>query len=75
MKQLTCREIAARIDAHLKRFEADASPYDLAYTTMTANAIYISYDSGVERLDKSEALAYLAWLDAGNVGKHWEMKK
>lgn len=33
--------------------------------------VYISYQ-GRSTLTRSEALAYLAWLDAGNVGSHYE---
>ena len=32
---------------------------------------YISYQ-GRSKLTKAEATAYLAWLDAGNVGRHYE---
>lgn len=33
---------------------------------------YVSYQSAAN-LTRAEALAYLAWLDAGNVGTHYEM--
>lgn len=32
--------------------------------------VYVSYQ-GATNLTRGEALAYLAWLDAGNVGTHW----
>jgi hypothetical protein len=87
MKQLTCREIAARIDAHLKRFEADpkintlrdeiAATYCDSSVDGNNRNVRIRYRNTSSRMysiSKSQALAYLAWLDAGNVGKHWGMK-
>lgn len=78
-------EIAERIRTHLKRFEADLSINKrnrnlLAYWNSGAAAsgrfVYVQYISyqGKSALSKTEALLYLAWLDAGNVGKHWELK-
>ena len=32
---------------------------------------YVSYQTSIP-LSKQEALIYLEWLDAGNVGKHWK---
>jgi hypothetical protein len=35
--------------------------------------IYVSYSyQGESSLTKTDALAYLEWLDAGNVGRHYE---
>ncbi len=84
--KLKLGEIAKRILAHLQRFEADAKinkpvdhggmrlkPYYCvnAYHAGSRIAIqYVSYQ-GSTCLSRDEALRYLAWLDAGNVGKHW----
>ena len=85
---MTMKELAAGIDAHLKRFEADPvinakverggsklRPY---YGTGAGywggrylQVQYISYQKP-STLSKAEAEAYLAWLDAGNVGRHYE---
>lgn len=78
-------EVAARIAAHLKRFETDplinvwkngrvggTRPYFWATARAAGSRVavqYISYQ-GWSTLTKVEALAYLAWLDAGNVGRH-----
>ena len=35
---------------------------------------YVSYQ-GEASLKKAEAEAYLAWLDAGNVGRHYEQQR
>lgn len=80
-------EIARRIDAHLKRFEADpvinapdpvyrTKPYYCAGAQSGAGAkrvlvYYVTYQGG-RRLTRAEAETYLAWLDAGNVGRHWK---
>jgi hypothetical protein len=86
--KLTNTEIARRINEHLKRFESDpvinvpmmnrgmnTTPYYNAgafnggrYVTIT----YVSYQSA-SFLTKAKALEYLAWLDAGNVGKHFRL--
>ena len=74
-------DIAEKIDTHLKRFEAskkinkldkkhNTQPYYNAGAYQGGNKVrvkYISYQGGT-MLDKTEALRYLAWLDAGNVG-------
>jgi hypothetical protein len=84
------KEIAERINAHLKRIEADPElnqyknathrqmklkPYWNScawYGHGTRMGIrYISYQ-GNQTLTKADALEYLAWLDAGNNGKHYE---
>lgn len=38
------------------------------------SVVYISYQGG-SKLTREQAEAYLAWLDKGNVGKHFEMEK
>ena len=89
------KEIAERINAHLKRFEADPEinteiTYHSNRTGKQESAghrfyyagayyhrgpkvsvTYISYQ-GHSNLSKDEALRYLEWLDAGNVGRHYE---
>jgi len=78
---MTTKEIAARIDAHLKRFEADLAPLAPMSPYWHANAhaahgwIYVCYVSyqGYSALRKADALAYLEWLDAGYVGRHWRV--
>lgn len=79
------QKLAARIHAHLDRFEKDpacntVSPstnlprfYDAACST-SGRFVYVRYISyqGTTALSKAEAEAYLAWLDAGNVGRHFE---
>ena len=76
-------EIASRIDAHLKRFAVDPAInkiagrhgeagyyHSSAYTAgRYVRVRYVSYRNTVS-LSKPAALAYLAWLDDGNVGKH-----
>ena len=84
-------ECAERITAHLKRFEADAGinvaqktgkltlkPYCVPGVQRHGTRLRIRYADPVGRgslLTVNEARAYLAWLDAGNVGKHWESQK
>lgn len=74
-------EIASRILAHLKRFEADkkinASKYGVPYYMVNAyragtrvGVAYVAYQYH-SKLKKADAEAYLAWLDAGNVGTHY----
>ena len=38
------------------------------------SVVYISYQ-GPSKLTRDRAVAYLAWLDAGNVGKHFDMER
>lgn len=82
---MTAKEIAARIDAYLDRFERDPkiNKCDKKYGTRDfyfagahasggwIHVTYITYQGG-DNLRKSDAERYLAWLDAGNIGRHWE---
>jgi hypothetical protein len=81
-------EIASRIKAHLKRFEADPTinkrdktyrltPYYWPGAYRAGSKVAVCYVSfhGASKLTKAEAEAYLAWLDAGNVGKHYSVPK
>lgn len=83
------KELAARIYAHLKRFEADpvinaerpngsGVPYFRANAYYPGGArigvVYVSYQ-GARSLTRDEAEAYLAWLDAGHVGTHFQQQR
>lgn len=88
-KRLPVRTIAKQIDAHLRRFEADPvinawidgkagglRPYYGAGALATGRFVsifYIRYQ-GRSTLPRDEAEQYLAWLDAGNVGKHFHWR-
>ena len=80
-------EIANRIAAHLARFEKDKTinkpfgtgvkPYYFSHAYRGGRyvrVIYVTYHEA-DSLTREEALAYLAWLDAGNVGKHWKVRR
>lgn len=80
-------EIAKRIHAHLKQFEADSAinkrrdnryagrPFYFPYAIKVGRNVLIRYvcyqDDSI--LNKTSALEYLNWLEKGNVGKHWEV--
>jgi len=83
----TLQEIADRIREHLQRFENDPAintpvteggstrRYYNAYAYPSGRYVtvrYVSYQ-GDNHLTKDQAIAYLAWLDAGNVGKHFTL--
>ena len=82
--KLSLSELASRIDAHLKRFEADpeinaprgermqTTPYFRAGAGATRQSVSVGYVDyhGSTKLTREQAARYLAWLDAGNVGKH-----
>lgn len=85
---MTLTETAKRISAHLRRFEADAGinratgrsaylgikPYYGAGAIRSGRFVgvmYITYQ-GRTSLKRDEAESYLAWLDAGNVGRHFK---
>ena len=78
------KEIASRIDAALDRIEKDPvlnqRKNGKGAFLFSSGAIavgryvqicYVSYQ-GRNNLTKDEALQYLAWLEAGNVGRHYE---
>ena len=84
--RLPMGEIAARIGAYLQRFERDpkinvrdakydTTPYYVARAGYNGGAriwvCYVTYQ-GRSTLTRDEAERYLAWLDAGNVGRHYE---
>ena len=82
------REIGEKIDAHLKRIEADPElnpkvtigrvtgpRFWKAVAFQSGNRIYLvykGYQPGTT-VTKAEALAYLEKLDAGEVGRHFEL--
>ena len=83
------KEIAARISAHLKAWEKDPTINTISKGGMATRRFYnagassggsrvfvcyVSYQ-GPSSLTKTEALDYLAWLDAGNVGSHFEFER
>jgi hypothetical protein len=81
-------EIASRIAFHLRQFEANPKinrmdkpsrthAYFLANAWAAGSKVgikYINYQGDIF-LRKAEAEKYLAWLDAGNIGKHWMLEK
>jgi hypothetical protein len=91
--ELKMAEIAKRINAHLKRFEADPVINARSESLLGGNGlsglsrfyqagafyergaklsvVYVSYQ-GSTAISKQQALTYLEWLDAGNVGRHFE---
>lgn len=81
------KEVADRINEYLKRFAEDPTinvrptpnmtpPYHRPLCVYWGGARvrlkYVSYH-GEFNLTKAEAVAYLQWLDAGNVGKHFQV--
>jgi len=89
VKTPTLTEIAAGINKHLVRFEADpkintryggpqgTSAYYYARAWRTGNRVAVSYVTyqGTRKITRAEALAYLDWLNAGNVGKHYDQQR
>jgi hypothetical protein len=77
--------IANRIALHLRSFERNPKINHIDKASRTARffwasawstgrrvcVTYVSYQ-GPTKLTRAEAAAYLAWLDAGNVGTHFE---
>lgn len=87
-KRASVVELAEQINAHLKRFEADPeinqppagsasriSPFFNAGAFKHGNGVGVRYVSfqGASQLTRAQAEEYLAWLDAGNVGKHQKL--
>lgn len=86
MREPRLEVIAARINAHLQRFEADKEinaippdrrlgipPYCRPSAVASGRFVYVCYVSfqGQVHLNRIDANRYLAWLDAGNVGTHY----
>ncbi len=88
MKTPKLKEIAERIEKHLAAFERNPvinkregertiKPYYCARAFVAGarvNVIYVTFQGGAN-LKKAEALAYLEWLDKGNVGKHFDQQR
>ena len=84
---MTLTQVAAKISEYLQKFEADPkinvkrdggtiSPYwqSGAYQAgRFVGVIYVRFQ-GSFTLKRDEAEKYLAWLEAGNVGKHLQVK-
>lgn len=79
-KTMKLGEIASRIRAHLERIETSRKGQGLHTEWYMASAWvagsrvgvrYVSYQI-TTYLTKSDATEYLAWLDAGNEGKHYK---
>lgn len=86
-KPMSMTEIAREIGKYLAKFEADpkisrvttSSGQLITYfwnshASASGRWIYVTYISyqGGRNLSKKEALEYLEWLRAGNVGRHYE---
>ena len=80
-------EVAEAISKHLSRFETDSSintrlgrggealrRFYGSGSYASGRFVYVSYISyqGASFLTRVEAEKYLSWLDAGNVGRHYE---
>lgn len=82
-KRLSMRLLGKRINEHLKRFEREedekigGSTRGSYYNAGAGangryiNVCYISYQ-GSTNLTRTDAERYLAWLDSGKVGRHFE---
>lgn len=81
-------DIAARINAHLKRWEDDpvinaipdgrtTRPFFHAWAQRNGRYVAISYVSYqlTTHMSKAEAIKYLEWIEAGNVGTHYQMER
>lgn len=79
--KLTNIQIAARISEHLKRLAADPeiskpegkTRYWESNSWAAGKWVYVRYVryQNETNLNREEALKYLEWLDAGNIGKHY----
>lgn len=86
MTEPTLTEIAKRITWHLCCFEADhdineSGPYGRRYYMPRARRsgaririAYKSFQQPGSPLTRDEATAYLAWLETGNVGTHFNFQ-
>lgn len=87
-KKPSLRELADRIDVHLKRFEADRNdinrsedgtswglrPFYYASASPIGRYVSIHYVTyqGNTCISRDDAIRYLAKLDSGFAGRHWE---
>lgn len=69
-------DVAARINAHLKRLEQAGlcRLYNAGAYYMGGARIRVTYASheGGTTMSRTKAEAYLSWLDAGHAGRHGE---
>lgn len=76
MSSIRAKEVAVRIVQHLRNIEADpkGSFCNQPSAYVKKGWVVISYDKEGKNypLQTSDAYQYLNWLDAGNVGPHWE---
>lgn len=72
---MTISDLATRIDAHLKRNYGDDAYAIQSMSGIMVRVAHSAADWGrmEHRLTLSEAERYPAWLDAGGVGRHWDM--
>ena len=81
------KEIATEINRALTRWERDPAlnpadptyhtkPYCMARAFASSNRVFVVYVGyqGSCSLTKAQALAYLEWIRAGNVGSHYDME-
>jgi hypothetical protein len=80
-KKLTCEQIANRIYKILK--ELETKKLDKKFNLYEVNVwsgsgvVHIRYVDywNYDTLTKVEALEYLKWLEAGNIGNHYDMER
>lgn len=74
MSGMTLRALAAAIDAHLKRIEAEGLQawHNAGCYYMGGARVRITYRNheGGTTLTRQKAESYLTWLEAGHVGPH-----
>ncbi len=84
---MTLIELAYRIQVHLRHMAADPRinsvnsdglrPFYFPYASRCGSRVeirYVTYQVS-SKLTRENAEAYLAWLDAGNRGCHYDMEK
>jgi hypothetical protein len=87
-KEMTLTQIAAEINTHLKRFEADPKinaekdygrgfklrPFFMSSAWQSGRYVGVRYVSyqGETHLTRADAMRYLRKLDSGFVGRHFE---
>lgn len=81
---MTVADLAARIDAHMKRgigvgARATYDPNNVVFggPPPVVERVVLKYSFGCPEcdVDATTAEPYLAWLDAGGVGRHFEMEQ
>jgi hypothetical protein len=75
-RPLRMKELAAKIDAYLKRFEAEKKmKLYMAGAVQSGRFVYVRYVSyqGVGHLSREQAEKYLAFLEQGGIGQHYRI--